>query len=80
MELPGNVQCSNALYWAYQYNDTVAKSKFTIHDTFQQYYTAKAHFNWDKNVRITPWQIMLGAMDPTFCCLVSLGIWLEFYY
>jgi hypothetical protein len=55
------------------------KRKFTIHDTFQQY-TAKVHFNWDKNVRIAPWQIMLGAMDPTFCCLVSLGIWLEFYY
>ena len=57
------------------------KSKFKIHDTFPQY-AAKARFNWDKNVQIAgqaPWQIMLGAMDATFCCLVGLGIWLEYY-
>jgi hypothetical protein len=40
----------------------------------------KTKLNWSKNVRDerdAPWQIILGAMDTTYCVLVSTAIWLE---
>jgi hypothetical protein len=40
----------------------------------------KTKLNWSTNVRDerdAPWQIILGAMDTTYCVLVSTAIWLE---
>ena len=49
-----------------------------VHDSFP--HCLKMKLNWSKNVsdeRDAPWQIVLGAMDTTYCVLVSLAIWLE---
>ena len=48
------------------------------HDTFEN--ALKTRLNLSKNVqdeRNAPWQIVLGSMDPVFCVLISLGVWLE---
>lgn len=40
----------------------------------------KAKLNWSKNVheeRDAPWQVIIGAMDTTFCVITSLAVWLE---
>ena len=47
-----------------------------VHDSFPN--ALKTRLNWSKNVedeRDAPWQIVLGAMDPLYCVLCSLGDW-----
>jgi hypothetical protein len=49
-----------------------------VHDSFPN--CLKTKLNWSKNVRDerdAPWQIILGAMDTTYCVLVSTAVWLE---
>jgi len=49
-----------------------------VHDSFPN--CLKTKLNWSKNVRDerdAPWQIILGAMDTTYCVLVSTATWLE---
>mmetsp|Transcript_26866 Transcript_26866/g.38107 ORF Transcript_26866/g.38107 Transcript_26866/m.38107 type:complete len:262 (+) Transcript_26866:298-1083(+) len=49
-----------------------------VNDSFN--FALKAKLNWSKNVqeeRDAPWQIVLGSMDPVFCVLVSLALWLK---
>jgi hypothetical protein len=58
------------------------KDNFQVHDLFPDL-AGNVRLNWAKNVheeRDAPWQIMLGSMDPTFCVLLSLAIWLEFFH
>ncbi len=55
------------------------KENFKAHNTFPTF-AAKARLNWSKNVneeRDAPWQILLGSMDPDFCVLLNVGLWLE---
>ena len=43
-------------------------------------FTLKAKLSWSKNVqeeRDAPEQVIIGSMDPSFCCLIGLAIWLE---
>ena len=43
---------------------------------------AKARLAWSKNVveeRDAPWQQVFGCMDPEFCVLVNVGLWLEVF-
>jgi len=43
----------------------------------------KAKIAWSKNVteeREAPWQNLFGAMDPVFCVLVHLALWLEMMF
>jgi hypothetical protein len=45
-------------------------------------FTLRAKLRWSKNVheeRDAPNQILIGAMDPMFCVLVGLGVWLEVF-
>ena len=40
----------------------------------------KTRLAWSKNVteeRDAPWQHVLGSMDPDFCALLNVGLWLE---
>jgi hypothetical protein len=40
----------------------------------------KCRLTWSKNVmdeRAAPWQTLLGSMNPYYCVLVNLAIWLE---
>ena len=49
-----------------------------VHNTFPN--ALKTRLNWSKNVedeRDAPWQIVLGAMNPVYCVLCRLGLWLE---
>ena len=49
-----------------------------VHDHFA--HCLKTRLNWSKNVmdeRDAPWQIVLGSVDPIYCVLCSLGLWLE---
>ena len=49
-----------------------------VHDNFP--HALKTRLNWSKNVqdkRDAPWQIVLGALNPVYCVLCSLGLWLE---
>ena len=49
-----------------------------VHDSFEN--ALKTRLNWSKNVqdeRDAPWQIVMGSMNPVFCVLISLGLWLE---
>jgi len=49
-----------------------------VHDNFEN--ALKTRLNWSKNVqdeRDAPWQIVMGSMNPVFCVLISLGLWLE---
>ena len=49
-----------------------------VHDNFSD--ALKTRLNWSKNVqdeRDAPWQVILGCMNPVFCVLISLGLWLE---
>jgi hypothetical protein len=49
-----------------------------VHDTFPN--CLKTKLNWSKNVgdkHNSPWQIVLGSMDTTYCVLVSMAIWFE---
>jgi hypothetical protein len=49
-----------------------------VHDRFA--HCLKTKLNWSKNVmdeRDAPWQIVLGSIDPIYCVLCSLGLWLE---
>ncbi|KAI2492284.1 hypothetical protein MHU86_22256 [Fragilaria crotonensis] len=49
-----------------------------VHDSFP--HALKTRLNWSKNVqdeRDAPWQIVLGALNPVYCVLCSLGLWLE---
>jgi hypothetical protein len=49
-----------------------------VHDSFPNALTTR--LNWSKNVndeRDAPWQVVLGSMDPVFCVILSLGLWLE---
>lgn len=55
------------------------KEHFKAHNTFPLF-AARARLNWSKNVneeRDAPWQILLGSMDPDFCVLLNVGLWLE---
>jgi hypothetical protein len=48
------------------------------HDNFEN--ALKTRLNWSKNVqdeRDAPWQIVLASMNPVFCVIISLGVWLE---
>ena len=50
------------------------------HDQFC--FCLKSKLAWSKNVheeRDAPWQVIIGAMDVSFCVLVSLALWLEVY-
>ena len=49
-----------------------------VHDNFP--HCLKTRLNWSKNVndeRDAPWQIMLGSINPVYCVLCSLALWLE---
>jgi hypothetical protein len=49
-----------------------------VHDTFSNALTTR--LNWSKNVddeRDAPWQIVLGSLNPVYCVLCSLALWLE---
>ena len=49
-----------------------------VHDHFSN--VLKTRLNWSKNVsdeRDAPWQIVLGSINPVYCVLCSLGLWLE---
>ena len=49
-----------------------------VHDTFTS--ALKTRLNWSKNVddeRDAPWQIVLGSLNPVYCVLCSLALWLE---
>ena len=49
-----------------------------VHDKFA--HALKARLNWSKNVqdeRDAPFQIVLGSLDPMYCVLCSLALWLE---
>ena len=42
----------------------------------------KTRMNWQENVseeRDAPWQIVLGAMDTTYCVLTCLALWSELH-
>jgi Transcriptional activator of glycolytic enzymes len=55
------------------------KDHFKVHDQFPDF-AARARLTWSKNVREerdAPWQILLGSMDPLFCVLITVAIWLE---
>ena len=58
----------------------VIMDQIWVHDNFDN--ALKTRRNWSKNVhdeRYAPWQIILESMDPVFCVLISLGLWLEFH-
>jgi hypothetical protein len=49
-----------------------------VHDNFPN--CLKTRLNWSKNVndeRDAPWQIVLGSINPVYCVLSSLALWLE---
>ena len=49
-----------------------------VHDSFPN--ALKTRLNWSKNVddeRDAPWQIVLGSLNPVYCVLCSLALWLE---
>jgi hypothetical protein len=49
-----------------------------VHDNFEN--ALKTQLNWSKNVQDKsnlPFQIVMGSMNPVFCVLISLGLWLE---
>ncbi|KAI2494041.1 hypothetical protein MHU86_20484 [Fragilaria crotonensis] len=49
-----------------------------VHDKFS--HSLKVRLNWSKNVndeRDAPFQLVLGSMNPIYCVLWSLGLWLE---
>lgn len=49
-----------------------------VHDSFA--HCLKTRLNWSKNVndeRDAPWQIVLGSINPVYCVLCSLALWLE---
>jgi len=49
-----------------------------VHDKFPS--ALKTRLNWSKNVddkRDAPWQIVLGSLNPVYCVLCSLALWLE---
>lgn len=49
-----------------------------VHDNFPN--CLKTRLNWSKNVndeRDAPWQIVLGSINPVYCVLCSLALWLE---
>ena len=51
-----------------------------VHDFYPN--ALKTRMNWSKNVseeRDAPWQIVLGAMDTTYCVLTCLSLWLELH-
>lgn len=55
------------------------KEHFKAHNEFPEI-AARARLRWSKNVqeeRDAPWQILLGSMDPMFCVLLNVAIWLE---
>jgi hypothetical protein len=58
------------------------KEKVGAHDNHPEK-CAKARLAWSKNVREerdAPWQHVFGCMDPMFCVLLNVGIWLEAYH
>jgi hypothetical protein len=49
-----------------------------VHDSFPS--ALKTRLNWSKNVdneQDAPWQIVLGSLNPVYCVLCSLALWLE---
>ena len=45
--------------------------------------SGKARLAWSKNVleeRDAPWQHLFGCMDPIFCVILNLGLWLEVFH
>jgi hypothetical protein len=49
-----------------------------VHDSFPN--ALKTRLNWSTNVndkRNALWQVVLGSMDPVFCVILSLGLWLD---
>ena len=65
-------------------SDDVANHKLEdlqTHPSFRRI-ALQTKVRWSKNVmeeRECPPQILLGAMDPEFCVLLALGIWLELF-
>jgi hypothetical protein len=63
--------------------DDTTQFKVENLQSHQQFdFCLKAKLNWSKNVheeRDAPWQVLVGAMDVTFCVIVSLAVWLEIY-
>ena len=56
-------------------------TKLRAHERYPNF-ALHTRLAWSKNVRQegdAPWQIVLGQMNPEFCVLMSLGIWLEYY-
>jgi len=56
----------------------VVLAHIRVHDFFPN--VLKTKLNWSKNVedeRDAPWQIMLGSMNPVYCVMCSLALWLE---
>eukprot|EP00977_Amphora_coffeiformis_P006645 scaffold1442_cov123-Amphora_coffeaeformis.AAC.2 len=52
------------------------------HDIFPSK-AAKARLCWGKNVheeRDAPWQHLYGSLDPVFCVMLNLGLWLEIFH
>ncbi len=49
-----------------------------VHNHFEN--ALKLRLTWSKHVqdeRDAPWQIVLGSIDPIFCVIISLELWLE---
>jgi hypothetical protein len=52
--------------------------RICVHDNFPN--CIKTQLNWSKNVndkQDAPWQIVLGSLNPVYCALSSLALWLE---
>lgn len=57
-------------------------SNLSAHDVFPGK-AGKAKLSWGKNVyeeRDAPWQHLFGCLDPMFCVLINVGLWLEVFH
>ena len=57
------------------------RTNFRAHDVHGDK-CAKVRLAWSKNVmeeRDAPWQHLFGCMDPSFCNIVNLSLWLEVF-
>ena len=58
------------------------RTNFRVHDV-HPHKAAKARLAWSKNVgeeRDAPWQHVFGCMDPLFCVLLNIAMWLELFH
>ncbi len=59
----------------------VLRGNIKVHPNFK--FALVTRLNWAKNCnkeRDTPWQIMLGSLDSSFCVLISLALWLVTFF